>query len=223
MKRTLSMLAGLLVLGTTAAFAGATYQESLKAGDDYRAAGLHDRALSEFETGLTQAANSTEEALALGKMAEVQAFNKQDLVKARELAEKALAKFNVEPVGRVTALQVKAHCQIKGDNDRTAAIKTLEEAAALPGVDWAMPAVQMNLGDCYRMTGDAAKALAAYESIIAMTQPSPDVKATAYLNIGLTRQYNLQDPAKAKEAYQKAVSLLPSLAGEVNQHLSAVP
>lgn len=223
MKCTLRLLAGLLVLGTTSVLAGATYQESLKAGDSYRAAGVYDRAMAEFEAGLTQAANSTEEALALGKMAEVLAFNKNDFVKARELADKALSKFNVEPVGRVTALQVKAHCQIKGDNDRAAAITTLEQAAALPGVDWAMPAVQMELGDCYRMTDNAAKALAAYESIIAMSQVSPEVKATAYLNIGLTRQYNLQNPASAKDSYQKAVSLMPSLEGEVKQHLSTVP
>lgn len=200
--------------------AGDSYESSLKAGDSQLTAQAYDSALSEYDAALLQAANETERALALSKKAYILAFGKKDYASARDLAETALAIGNVQPVGQVTALQVLAECQMVSGNDYASAAITLEKATALTGVDWAMPALLLSLGDAYRLSGNFDEAMTVLQRLVDMPSADAGLKAVAHLNMGLTHQYGYQNPAMARAEYEKAVVLKPDLQSEINTHLA---
>jgi tetratricopeptide (TPR) repeat protein len=201
---------------------GATYSESLATGDRARRYRQLDQALAYYETAIDQAANDTERALAIGKKAEIYAFERKDYEAARAIIEGALRLNDVQPVARVTALQVLAECRMKADTNYQAAVVILEQAAQLRGVEWAQPSVAIKLGDCYRFTGRYDEALAAYQRILGMSSADRNIKAVTYLNIGLTYQYDLGDAEKAKAAYAKAAEMKPDLKNEIDGHLAKI-
>ncbi len=220
---TFSSIILIFLLTTTGLRAAGTYSASLKAGDDAAGANNYDAAITEFESALGQATNPTEKALALGKKAMMLAA-KQDYQAAKTAAEDALNTSGaIQPVAEVTALEALATCQMKLDENYPEALVTLDRAAALSGVDWAKPSIMMKRGDCQRQTADFSGAIASYEAVLAMPEVSPGFQGVAWLNIGLTHQYNLLDKAKAREAYAKAVALNPGLQGEVDGHLAKLP
>jgi tetratricopeptide (TPR) repeat protein len=203
---------------TLAAGAGETYQESLSLGDSSRQGNDSEQALLEYGTALDQASNSTEKSLALGKKGMVMAYDLKKYPEAAKLAEEALEIQDANPVAKVTALQVLAECQLKGKTDFAAAEKSLSQALALEGVDWSRPTLLLILGDA-RGLGKSDEAIQAYqEAADAKAVPDP-IRAVAFLNIGLTRQYNLNEPDKARAAYEKAASINNSLQGEIDGHL----
>lgn len=215
-------LASALILCATLVQAGTNFADSVRIGEEHMRYGKGDKAVPEFETALGQAANNTERGIALGKKAWAYAQQKNYPL-ARESAEKAIELTDVHPVGRVTALEVRAECYMQETGDYTSAIGLLDEAMKLEGVDWARPSVAMKLGDCHRFEGRAEQALAAYQSILNMPSASNDIKAVAHLNIGITYQYNLRDNEKAKAAYDLAADLNPSLSYEVDGHIERMP
>ena len=205
------------------AAAADTYTNSLKAGDDARKTGNTTSAFAEYDAALTQAATPTERALAIGKKAAVIAYDTKEYARAKKYAEEALAIPDIQPIARVTALQVLAECQMKDAPDFTAAAKSLTQALDLQGVDWAKPWLLMSLGDCRRQTGEFTEALACYNKVLALPDAANDAKAVANLNTGLTQQYNLKDGKAAREAYAKAVAINPALQAEVTGHLAKLP
>ena len=222
MKRCLQTGQALLLLLAAAAIASAAenFQASVRAGEQLRSQKQFEAALREFDAAYRQAANDTERGLALAMQAEVQTRELNDHVSARKHADRALALKAAAPVARVTALQVLARCQMLADRDYDAAIRTLREASALEGVDWAQPTVALMLGDCYRFTDRFQDAVRTYGRIPGMKSAPRDVKAIASLNTGLTYQYSLRDRERAKRHYDRAVELNAGLRDEVRQHLS---
>jgi tetratricopeptide (TPR) repeat protein len=223
MKTMFTTFAFAFAMTTASVFAGENFSDSIQKGDAQRSSSSFANALSEFDQAYSQAANDTERSIALSKKAEVYAFNLKDYVKARAEAEKSLALAQAEAVGKVTAYQVLAECQLRKDLDPTAAALTLEQALALEGVDWARTGLLLTLGDCYRMTGRPEQAIAHFEQVIERTGADPTLQAVAYLNIGLTYQYALVNAAKATEAYGKASALNPGLKGEIDNHIAKLP
>ena len=212
----------LAVFNAGAAWAGATYEASLKAGDEHRQYGRFDQAIAEYATALTQVASPTQTALALSKTASVQARDLDDCAAAKEAAEKALAIADVEPVGRVTALESLAICLIQ-DRNYVAASAKLEEALALTGVDWARPSLMILIGDSYRLSGRFEEAIAVLGKLAADETQSTDLRSVANLNIALTQQYGLKNATLAREYYEKAAILNPSLTSEIEGHTSKLP
>ncbi|MCB1070369.1 MAG: tetratricopeptide repeat protein [Kiritimatiellae bacterium] len=221
--QSMSLFALLSLLTATPLFAGMNYAISLKMGDEYRGSGDFDLALEEYGTALTQASNDTEKGLALAKKAIVYAYDKKDYVAAKNLAQQTLDMGQLEAVARVTALDALAQCQMKADQNYVAAAATLEEATKLKGVDWALPFLTLSLGDCYRFSGDFDKAVKVFESVTRLESADDAIKGVAYLNIGQTEQYSLQNSSAAKKAYKKAAEMNPGLQGEVDGHLSKLP
>ncbi|MGB6222780.1 tetratricopeptide repeat protein [Haloferula sp.] len=199
--------------------AAETYQASLAAGDKLRTEGKADPALAEYVTATGQAANDTEKSLALGKQGMVLAYDKKDYPAAAKLADEALAIEGIQPVAEVTALQVRAECEAKGEQNHARAALALEKALALKGVDWSRPGLLLSLGDSRRHLGKFHEAIKAYEEVLATEGVPSPMKAVAHLNIGLTWQYDLKDAAKARSSYAAAVELNEGLKGEVDEHL----
>lgn len=199
--------------------AAESYEESLSAGDAHRAAGEAEKALAEYEEALGQASNETEKALALGKQGVVQAFDEKDYAAAAKLADEALALEGIAAVAEVTALQVRAECEAKGEKNHARAANVLEEALKLEGVDWSRPGLLLSLGDARRHLGKFDEAISAYEEVLGIDGVSAPMKAVAHLNIGLTWQYDLRKPDKARESYASAVELNEALGSEVEEHL----
>lgn len=216
-------LAASLIVVTTAAVNAGTYSDLLKAGDEKAASGDLDAAITQYTDAQGAAQSPTEQALALSKKA-IMLTRKQDYEAAKDAANEALnISGAVAPVGRVEALQALAICQIRSDSDFPGALATLEQAAELKGVDWAIPATAMLRGDALRMSGSFPEAVSSYESITAMPDVAPATKAVAWLNIGLAQQYGLRETDKAKESYAKAVELNPGLKAEVDGHEAKIP
>ena len=211
-----------LVLGGASVHAAETYEKSLKAGEEHLASAEFDQAISEFEAALVQAQTNTKKALARSKKAYVLAFKKQDYRAAEDQADKALELDNVEPVGRVTALQVKAKCLMelsKKKNRFERAEKIIEEALDLKGVEWSRPGLLLLLGDCYRFSGRFEEALRTLRKITAMPSVDKGMKAVACLHMGFTHQYGRRDPVGARAAYKAAVGFNPDMETEIEQHL----
>jgi len=211
-----------LGLGAGTLPAADTYDASLKAGDEHRKNKEYEPALAEYEAALGLASDSGMKALALGKKGGIY-IDLKDYSSAKAAAQEALEYKGLAPVARVIALQVLADCQLKDDKDYVAAIDTLEQALTLEGVDWARPSLNLSLGDCYRFSGKFDKALESYQRIPAQPSASAGIKAIAFLNTGITCQYNLRDEDQAKAAYKKAVELNPALKVEVDEHLVRIP
>jgi len=205
------------------AHAAENYQASLKAGDDLRASKQYEQALVEYEAAGKHATTPTEQALALGKKGMIYAFDQKNYQAAREAADAATGMPDIRPVALVTALQVMAECQMKEDKDYAGATATLERALELEGVAWAQPTLTMALGDSYRFSGKFPLAIETYNKTSELPETNPGMKGIAFLNIGLTQQYNLHDAEEAKKAYKKAVELNPALQKEVDGHLARIP
>lgn len=210
-------------LPTQAAETFDSFEAALQKGDKERAYNAPKAAITAFEAAFDLAANDTEKGLALSKKAEVLAFDIDDYSSARRIAEDSLALRDAAPVARVTAFHALAQCQIKQDDDPRAAITTLKQALALEGVEWARPGLLMSLGDCYRSTRREQQAVETYEDILELPDINERVRGTAYLNIGITQQYHLNNPAAARQAYEQAVQYFRGLASEVDDHLSRLP
>ncbi len=214
--------AAALSLGAGVLSAADSYDASLKAGDEHRKNKEYEPAIVEYDAALGLASNDGMKALALGKKGGIY-VDLKNYSAAKAAAQEALEYKGLAPVARVIALQVLADCQIRDDKDYVAAIDTLEQALALEGVAWAQPTLCLSLGDSYRFSGKFENALEAYQRVPALPSVSDGSKAIAYLNIGLTYQYNLRDEEQAKAAYKKAVELNPTLKNEVDEHLSRIP
>ncbi len=216
------VIAAVLGLGAGALTAADSYDASLKAGDEHRKNKEYEPALAEYEAALGLASDSGMKALALGKKGVVY-VDMKNYPSAKAAAQEALEYKGLAPVARVIALQVLGDCQLKDDKDYVAAIDTLEQALTLEGVDWARPSLNLSLGDCYRFSGKFDKALESYQRIPALPSASAGIKAVAFLNTGITYQYNLREEDQAKAAYKKAVELNPALKSEVDEHLVRIP
>lgn len=215
-------LAAGLILTLAPLQAADPYADALKAGDAEAGSGALDAAAEQYDTAAGLAQTPTQRALALGKKAVI-LTRKQDYTSARDAADEALnISGSIEPVGRIEALQALATCQIKNESDFRGALVTLDQAAELKGVDWSLPTTAMLRGDALRMSGEFGDAIACYESITAIPDVTPGIKAVAWLNIGLAQQYGLRSPEKAREAYEKAVGLNPELKAEVDQHTASL-
>jgi tetratricopeptide (TPR) repeat protein len=153
----------------------------------------------------------------------IYAFDQKNYKAAKDAAQEVQGMADVRPVAKVTALQVMAECQMKEDKDYPAAMETLEQALALEGVAWAQPALTLALGDCYRFSGKFPQAIETFQKALELPSVNDGMKGIAYLNIGLTHQYNLHEDEEAKAAYKKAVELNPGLKKEVDEHLSRLP
>lgn len=202
------------------AHAQSTFSEAIKAGDQARADQDYDAAIAAFRTAERLAGSSTDIAIARGKRAHLYAYALKDYDAARTEAEAALEIEEAHAVARVTALQVMAKVLMTADEHHAAAIPLLEEGVELEDVDWAQPSLGLMLGDCYRATGSYEDALAAYGSVLYLPKASDSVKAVAYLNTGMTNQYNLRDREAARTAYAKAVELNPGFEKTVENHLA---
>lgn len=211
-----------LILGLTAAtlIAADSYPVSLKMGDEYRGSGDFELALQEYDAALNQAGSEGEKALAMAKKAYVLAVDQKNYSAGRALAEQALAVEGLQSVAEVTALEVVARSQMNADRNFAGAVETLNKATRLAGVDWALPNLNLMLGDCHRETGDFNKAVDAYKKVLDLPSADNAIKGVAYFNMGMTQQYSLQDPSDAKRSYKKAEELNPGLAGEIAGHLS---
>lgn len=217
-------LAACLVVGILAPLSAAeNYQASLKAGDDLRAENEIEPALVEYEAALQLATTPTERGLALGKKGMILAYDKKNYTEARDIAQQVIDMPDVRSVARVTALQVLAECQMRDEKNYPAAVDTLEQGLQLEGVPWALPLLTLMLGDSYRFSGKFEKALEAFEQVPGLAEAGDGIKGVAYLNIGLTQQYNLHDADAAKEAYTKAAGLNPGLKKEIDEHLAKLP
>ena len=192
------------------------YAEKLEAGDAKSAAGDFAGAASDYGAAISDAKTPTQEALALGKQA-MALVQKQDFSAAQEAVDRALAKPSVEPVAEVTVLQASAKCQLHEKNF-TGALESLVRADSLSGVDWAKAEIAMIRGDAERGAGKFGEATATYRRVLEMPDVSDGFKGVAWLNIGLTEQYSLNNASNAKEAYAKAVQLNPGLKAEVDGH-----
>jgi len=225
MKRSYSYIAAsvlVMLINAACVHAAETYEKSLKAGEAHLAAAEYDQAIAEFEAAYSQAKTNTKKALARSKKAYVLAFRKQKYKTAEEQADKALALDNVEPVGRVTALQVKAKCLMelsKKKNRFEKAEKLIDEALALKGVEWSHPDLLLLLGDCYRFSGRFEEALRTLRRITAMPSVNKGMKAVACLHMGFTHQYGRRDPVGARAAYKAAIGYNPGMDTEIEQHL----
>ena len=216
------LAAALLALATAPMHAADTYDASLRAGDEHRMKKEYEPALAEYEAAFGLSSNDGMKALALGKKGGVY-LDQKNYSAAKQAAQQALEYKELAPVAKVIALQVLGDCQLKDEKDYVGAIDTLEQAVLLQGVDWAQPSVNLSLGDSYRLSGKFDKALETYQKIPAVSGASNGIKAIAWLNIGITYQYNLRYEAQAKAAYKKVVELNPGLKTEVDEHLSRIP
>lgn len=210
----------LAVLMDRPTIAAEDFSASLEAARLFRGQKQSESALRELDVARSQAANDTERGLAIGSQAEIYAYDLKDLASARKAAKAVVELKDADAVARVIGLKVLAQCQMSADQDFGAAIETLKRAADLEGVPWAQPSVALMLGDCYRETGRPHDALAAYRDVVQMPSSDKPMKATAYLNGGLTFQYDLRQRDRAKVLYAKAVELTAGLKGEVDRHLA---
>ena len=214
--RTCLLLASLLG-ASIAAHAADSFQASLQAGNDAIGAQDFAKAMAEFTTARQQAANDRETACAISKLAYIKS-RQGDYAGAKADATQALG-MQIAPADQAVALQVVGKAQMVSDEDYAAAIKTLEEAREITGADFIQPDIVLMLGDCYRKTGDTAKAIALYEEIPTLPAANDWTKGTASFSIGMVRQYDTKENDKAREAYAQAVKINPGLQKEVAAHL----
>ena len=219
-----SLAVSLLVpLVGTVALAAGTYHDSLVAGDRALTTGKADEALREYDAAVAHAASAGERALAGGKRGYVLAYLKDDYAAAREAASEGLAVEGLEPVARVTLLQVLACCQMRGEKDFSGAMVHLEEALKLEGVEWARPGLLLALGDCQRELGRMDEALATYATIVDLPNADAGSRAGAHLCSGFVYQYDRHDAARARGCYAEALRLRPELKNEIEGHLGRLP
>ena len=101
-KRVVIGAAVLLFAAKPAALMGAEeFHASIRAGEESRQQRQYNAALSEFDTAKSQAATDTERGLALGKQAEIYAYDLKDFASARRAATSVPAATISKP-GAVT-------------------------------------------------------------------------------------------------------------------------
>jgi tetratricopeptide (TPR) repeat protein len=216
----LGFIACLITLCAGSLHAADNAAASLKAGDEFLSKQDYDHAMTEYDAAVKQSDSPGMKSLSLGKKGEVYLAQK-NYTAAKQAADEALTVQELAPVAKVIALKVLGECQLKGDpKDYPGAIKSLEAAYALQGVDWAQPLVALLLGDAYRFSGNSEKAIATLTKLTEMPNANNDVKSIAYLNLGSSYQYDKKDATQAKAAYQKAVELNPDLKKTVDEHLA---
>lgn len=191
--------------------------------DTLRSEGNFQESLMELGRAFQRAETDAERGVILGKQAEILAFDLHDYSSARGLVKQSLQQPHAGPVSEVIALRVRAHCEMQGDQDFSAGKKTLLAALNLPDVQWAKSSIKVMLGDCYRNLGDPAEALRSFEEVAREDSVDGLLRATAFLNCGLTCFYDLKQPEKSKKFFAEAVRLNPLLAEEVRAHLEGVP
>lgn len=211
------------VLDGAVVVAAGSYHDSLVAGDRALDAGKADEALRDYDSALAHSASDGERGLALGKRGYVLAYLKDDYAAAREAASEGLAVEGLEPVARVTLLQVLACCQMRGEKDFSGAMVHLEEALKLEGVEWARPGLLLALGDCQRELGRMDEALATYATIVDLPNADAGTKAGAHLCSGFVYQYDRHDAARARGCYAEALRLRQELKNEIEGHLGRLP
>lgn len=187
--------------------ANAIYDEDYSSADEY------------FEKAFRIATTDTEKALALAKRAHMMAYKQKKYSEAIKQIEFARRFKDRKPVAEITLFQTEAECLMKDGEKYSEAAEVLEEAVKLKGVDWALPGSYLKMGDCYRFSGEPVKALKAYEQVLTLEKVSEKAKSVAYLNMGITQQYNLRNPSKAREAYRQALVLDEGLESQIAIHL----
>ena len=195
------------------------YATLLSNGDAALAKQDYPAALAEYAKAQEISTSPGERSFAIAKQALVKSEQK-DYPAAGSLAKQALENKALSPVCEVTALQALGLYQMKGERDFAAAAVSFKRATQLRDVDWARPYLNLLLGDCLRETGDSAGALEAYDKVISRPKSTDGLKASAYFNIGLEQQYRNKDAAKAREAYENAVKMNPSLKAEADNHMA---
>lgn len=198
------------------------YAALLSSGDAALAKQDFPAALADYAKAQEISTNAGERAFAIAKQALVKSEQK-DYPAAKTLATQALEPVGLSPVCQVTALQALGVSQMRGERDFASAASSFERAVSLPGVEWAMPYLNLLLGDCLRETGDSSGALSAYEKVVSLPDSPPNLKATAWFNTGLEQQYRRRDSVLAREAYKNAIELNPSLKAEADKHMTKLP
>lgn len=198
-----------------------SYTELLKQASQAIYAEDYDTAKAYFREAYQKGSTDTEQALALAKYAHMLAYNQKDYTGAMTQVENGLKFTDIQPVAEVTLLQVKAKCLMQSDKFAEALAVT-QKAVMLKGVDWAMPPLYLSLGDCYRFTAQPDKAIESYQKVTELPKVSKPVLAVAYLNQGMTYQYNLRNGDEARKAYQKALAYNPNFDSVVSEHLNTL-
>ena len=191
--------------------------------DTLRSEGKFQESVAEFSRAFQRAETDAERGIILGKQAEILAFDLHDYSRAQDLVTQSLQQLYAGAVSEVIALKVRAHCEMQGGKDFGAGKKTLLAALKLPEVQWAKPSIRVMLGDCYRNLGEPVEALRSFEEVAQEDSVDGLLRATAFLNCGLTCFYDLKQPEKSKKFFAEAVRLNPLLAEEVHAHLDGVP
>ena len=191
--------------------------------DTLRSEGKFQESLTELSRAFQRSETDAERGVVLGKQAEILAFDLHDYSRARGLVTQSLQQLDAGVVSEVIALKVRAQCEMQGDKDFGAGKKTLLAALKLPEVQWAKPSIRVMLGDCYRSLGEPVEALRSFEEVAQEDSVDGLLRATAFLNCGLTYFYDLKQPEKSKKFFAEAVRLNPLLAEEVRTHLDGVP
>ena len=191
--------------------------------DTLRSEGKFQESLTELSRAFQRAETDAERGIILGKQAEILAFDLHDYSRARGLVTQSLQQLHAGVVSEVIALKVRAQCEMRGGKDFGAGKETLLAALKLPEVQWAKPSIRVMLGDCYRSLGEPVKALRSFEEVAQEESVDGLLRATAFLNCGLTCFYDLKQPERSKKFFAEAVLLNPLLAEEVRIHLDGVP
>jgi tetratricopeptide (TPR) repeat protein len=198
------------------------YTTALKEGSALQAEQQYPEALAAYEKAEALGASPTEKGLAMVKRAHILSYSLEDHDAAMKLVEAAGKLGDLKPVAEVTRLQVRAHCLMKQKEDYEAAAKDLETALQLKGVDWAYPTLALTLGDCHRLGGKPQDAIRVYLTLARDGAHSAKSRSVAWLNIGMTYQYNLRQADKARLAYQQAEKLDPGLGSTIHGHLQSL-
>ena len=191
--------------------------------DTLRSEGKFQESLTEFSRAFQRAETDAERGIILGKQAEILAFDLHDYSRAQDLVTQSLQQLHAGAVSEVIALKVRAECEMQGGKDFVTGKKMLLSALKLPEAQWAQPSIRVMLGDCYRSLGEPVKALRSFEEVAQEDSVDGLLRATAFLNCGLTCFYDLKQPERSKKFFAEAVRLNPLLAEEVRTHLDEVP
>ena len=191
--------------------------------DTLRSEGKFQESLTELSRAFQRSETDAERGVILGKQAEILAFDLHDYARAQGLVTQSLQQLDAGVVSEVIALKVRAQCEMQGDQDFGAGKKTPAAGVKLPEVQWAKPSIRVMLGDCCRSLGEPVEALRSFEEVAQEDAVDGLLRATAFLNCGLTYFYDLKQPEKSKKFFAEAVRLNPLLAEEVRTHLDEVP
>lgn len=201
--------------------ADALYTRTLQEAAELKARREYAKALETYDMAVQRASTPMEEALAEIKKAHLLTYSMDRHGEAFAISDQVLKVKDLKPVVEVTARQVRARCLIK-DGDYEDAAKDLVRGLELEGVDWARPGLILSLGDCHRFTDEPEKAIRIYRRLTDDADMGDKSRGVAWLNIGMTYQYNLRGKDDAREAYRKALSLNDELESGIHVHLESL-